>query len=139
VLSTHGLVPKTHLFAHFTPHIDIPTMSVLTTSSESLAMSIQSRSSSTYSLSTDIGSLYRLLAVPLPDHGAVPPLRPSTEAVTAALEEYAWRALIRGTRVRDWSEGLRTRLEDVSSPADPCLPKTNNMTRQQAASTYLQS
>jgi hypothetical protein len=61
-------------------------------------------SPATGSLTADLENLYRLLVI-----------RDTTiRAMTEAVEEYAWRAMLRGTRVSDWCEGLGKLLDDVS-------------------------
>lgn len=78
-------------------------------STDSLPMSYRSRgsvyttSSSVHTLAADTDGLHRLLATK----------DITTQVIAGAFEEFAWRGLLRGTRVRDWCEGLRTLLDEV--------------------------
>lgn len=77
-------------------------------STDSLPISYRSRasvytSSSLHTLAADTDGLHRLLATK----------DITTQVIAGAFEEYAWRGLLRSTRVRDWCEGLRTLLDEV--------------------------
>lgn len=92
-------------------------------STDSLPISYRSHSSictsiSTHTLSADIDTLHRLLFC----------RDANVQIATGALEEYAWRGIIRGTRVRDWCEGLRTVLHDVSNSTQSLISSRTKLT-----------